>query len=116
MIFQAILIILLLLFFLYALRARRQSPLARLVAASFAAALIVLAAFPGISSRAAAALGIGRGVDLLFYIAHLLAIFVGFRFYLKFKELEDRIVTLSRNIALRDASAEDGREGRSAEK
>lgn len=45
-------------------------------------------------------LGVGRGTDLLLYVLVLAFLFTTLGFYSRFKDMEDRIVQLSRYIAL----------------
>ena len=47
--------------------------------------------------------GVSRGVDLLFYLSHLMLFFVAFVYYLKFKKMEARFTKLVRQLALERA-------------
>ena len=46
---------------------------------------ILLAIFPDLSSRIATLLHVGRGTDLIFYLAVLVGLFVASNFYFRFK-------------------------------
>ncbi|HEV3090256.1 MAG TPA: DUF2304 domain-containing protein [Candidatus Cybelea sp.] len=61
---------------------------------------IVLAIFPGLSSRVAAVLHVGRGTDLIFYFAILAGLFIASNFYFRFKRQEEMLITLARQSAL----------------
>ena len=58
--------------------------------------------FPESTTVAAQWVGIGRGTDLVFYLTSFAVMFLAALVYLKFKRLEDRIATLTSELALRD--------------
>jgi len=61
---------------------------------------------PGITTKIAAAFGIGRGADLVFYVAILL-MFLGFWMtYMRLRHLRKEMTSLVRHIAI--LQAEDG--------
>ena len=53
--------------------------------------MLLFAIQPDWSTRVAHRVGISRGVDLLFYLSHLMLFFVAFAYYLKFKKMEARL-------------------------
>ena len=65
--------------------------------------ICILIAFPELSTSIAHLFGIGRGVDFLFYIAHLLVIVVLVHQYQKQQDQDRKIVKLLREMAIRDA-------------
>lgn len=65
--------------------------------------MLAFALQPEWSNRVAHSVGISRGVDLLFYLSHLMLLFIAFMYFLKFKEMEARLVRLVRQIALENA-------------
>lgn|GEM_PF-1393018 len=62
----------------------------------------VLIIFPWIASYLALRLNVGRGVDLVLYVAIVLNAFVIANFYFRFKRDEQTIVQLVRAIALQN--------------
>ncbi len=62
----------------------------------------VVVLVPNIASRAAAALGITRGVDLVMYVAVLVLCYLIFRVLVKIESLEQEITKIVRAVALRD--------------
>jgi hypothetical protein len=64
-----------------------------------------LAIFPGLSSKVASFLNVGRGTDLVFYFAVLCGLFVASNFYFRFKRNEEALVLLARRIAIDHAEA-----------
>lgn len=61
---------------------------------------ILLAIFPNLSSRVAAVLHVGRGTDLIFYVAILAGLFIASNFYFRFKRQEEMLISLARRSAL----------------
>lgn len=102
--FQIILIIalvsLLVLYFIYF----KNQLIIRLILIGTFSFGIFLAINPGFSIKAANALGIGRGVDLLFYISILFG-FIGFIvLYAKYRKMELLLTELIRKEAIRNSS------------
>ena len=58
---------------------------------------------PDYTSQLAVAVGIGRGADLVFYMAILAGASVSFYFYQRTRQLENLITELIRREALRNA-------------
>jgi small membrane protein len=61
---------------------------------------IVLAIFPNLSSRVASLLHVGRGTDLIFYVAILAGLFIASNFYFRFKRQEEMLIALARRDAI----------------
>ena len=74
----------------------------RILLVGFAGLVIFTILFPETTTVAAQWLGIGRGTDLVFYLTSFAVMFLAALVYLKFKRLEDRIATLTTELALRD--------------
>ena len=74
----------------------------RLLLIGFAGLVIFTVLFPETTTVAANWVGIGRGTDLVFYLTSFAVMFLAAMVYLKFKRLEDRIATLTTELALRD--------------
>ena len=58
---------------------------------------------PDMSMRLANILGIGRGADLLLYVAILVSIAILFKIYLRFATLENQLTVLIRHLAISEA-------------
>lgn len=72
----------------------------RLLLLGFAGLVVFTIVFPETTTRAAGWLGIGRGTDLVFYLTSFAVMFLAALVYLKFKRLEDRIASLTAELAL----------------
>jgi len=79
---------------------KRLSGVQLLVVIAIAALGIVLAIFPALSSRVAEVLHVGRGTDLIFYLALLAGLFVASNFYFRFKRHEQALIALARQSAI----------------
>ena len=77
----------------------------RILLVAFAGLVIFTILFPETTTIAAQWLGIGRGTDLVFYLTSFAVMFLAALVYLKFKRLEDRIATLTTELALREFDA-----------
>ena len=82
---------------------KRLSGAETLVIFAIAVAGIVLAIFPGLSTRVANVLHVGRGTDLVFYFAVLAGLFVASNFYFRFKKHEEALIALARQNAIERA-------------
>ncbi|MBZ5711356.1 DUF2304 domain-containing protein [Nannocystis pusilla] len=87
------------LLFHFFVRARRR-PVQKLAMTVVFAGIIFLVIFPDVSTWCAHAVGVGRGVDLVFYLSSLVLLFLCFNLYLGQKTLEDRMTILVRELAL----------------
>ncbi|HLY02468.1 MAG TPA: DUF2304 domain-containing protein [Candidatus Cybelea sp.] len=66
---------------------------------------VVLAIFPGLATQVATFLHVGRGTDLLLYLAVLAGLFVASNFYFRFKRQEAILIALARQSAIDHAHA-----------
>ncbi len=78
----------------------------RLLLIGFAGLVTFTILFPETTTVAAGWLGIGRGTDLVLYLTSFAVMFLAALVYLKFKRLEDRIATLTTELALRQFDEE----------
>ena len=106
MIFKYILIVLLACFLFYVLLLPRRSLLRKSFILLFVALMLAFTVNPEWSTELARLVGVGRGVDLLFYLSHLVLFFIAFMYYLKFRELEVRFTKLVRQLALSSAQGQ----------
>ncbi len=83
----------------------RRTSLLQLLFVLAASVLIVFVIFPDWSTVVANAVGIGRGVDLITYLGLLSLSISHLLHLLKIRKLEDRLVSLARNIAVREEKA-----------
>lgn len=60
-------------------------------------------AFPEFLSLLANLLGIGRGADLVFYLAILVMLGAFFAVYLRFRRIDEQMTRIIRHLAIRDA-------------
>ena len=81
----------------------------RILLIAFAGLVTFTILFPETTTVAAGWLGIGRGTDLVFYLTSFAVMFLAALVYLKFKRLEDRIATLTTELALREFDQETAR-------
>jgi len=72
----------------------------RLLGAGIGALLAVFVIFPDVSTRIGHFFGIGRGVDFLFYLAHLFVLYIVIRLYVRQQHLRMEVTELTRTIAL----------------
>jgi small membrane protein len=66
---------------------------------------VLLAIFPALSTEVAMVLHVGRGTDLIFYVAVLAGLFVASNFYFRFKRHEEMLIALARQSAVDHAQA-----------
>lgn len=59
--------------------------------------------YPQATNDIANWLGVGRGADLLFYLTSVAVIYLGLHSYVRFRQLEQKMVKLTRQIALLEA-------------
>ena len=69
-----------------------------------AVAMVVAVLFPETTNRAAHAVGVGRGADLLLYLLTLAFIAYGINHYLHQQAEKDRLFRLARKVALIEAN------------
>ena len=73
-----------------------------LCALTFLAAGVLLVGFPNAASWVAVRLNVGRGSDLVIYLAIVGGLFVAANFYFRFKHQEQQLATIVREIALQN--------------
>lgn len=66
--------------------------------------------FPNIIARMANFVGVGRGVDLIIYIAICVLLYVVFRYNLRINKLEKNITDIVRKVALNEPQKREGEE------
>jgi small membrane protein len=100
---QAILVLALALGLYLYLTRLRSTLLDRVLVFLASGAVLLLVIFPELSTVVAGWLGVGRGVDLVFYLAHAGVALVIILLYAKLRRQEDQIQILTRELALRSA-------------
>ena len=88
--------------YLFFFRLKKPLP-ARIVGLLLGAALSVFIVFPDWSDVVAQQFGIGRGVDMVLYVAQVLWAHMLIRLYVSHKALQYRVTELTRAIALASA-------------
>ena len=106
MTFKYFLVAVLIGFIFYLLLLPRLDAVRKAVIAFVVLTMLVFAIQPDWSTDVAHRVGVSRGVDLLFYVSHLVLFFVAFLYFLKFKKMEARLTKLVRQLALERARAE----------
>ena len=96
-------------FFVYILLLPRKSMLRKGFVLAFVLVMVAFVLNPEWSSAIAARVGVGRGVDLMFYLSHLALFFIAFVYYLKFKDVELRFTRLVQQLALSGANSSQSR-------
>ncbi|PYO11863.1 MAG: hypothetical protein DMD75_09300 [Candidatus Rokuibacteriota bacterium] len=103
MTFKYFLVAVLISFIFYLLLLPRVGYLRKGVIFAFVLVMLIFAIQPDWSTYVAHLVGISRGVDLLFYLTHLILLFIAFVYFLKLKEMELRFTKLVRELALEAA-------------
>lgn len=109
MIIQALLVIILIGMIAGFLRSRstsRTKAYKKILLVLFVLSAIVVVIFPDITTQVAHFVGIGRGADLLLYGLTVVIIFMLLNTYVKDREEQRRIVSLSRKVAILEALIE----------
>jgi len=75
----------------------------RLILVALVAIAILSILYPGLTTRAANAVGVGRGTDLLLYALTAVFLYVVVGFYLKFRDVERQLTILARRYAVDEA-------------
>ena len=100
MMIQFLLTVILLGVFIYAMSQRRRSaPVSALIMAVSIVG-IVLVLFPELTNRAAHAVGVGRGADLVFYCFILITLGAVFNIHLRLRAASETATELARALAL----------------
>lgn len=84
-------------------RSQRTRAAKKLVFILFAGASIIAILFPSVVQRAAAAVGVGRGSDLVLYLTVVLVLYIGVDFYLRLQDVDDQVTRLTRALAISEA-------------
>lgn len=88
----------------------RSGLLDRLIVLVFAGVGVVMAVIPNFTTKLANLVGVGRGVDLFFYLAIVGLGFMCLLLYSKIRDLESAITELTRALAVRKANTPEGAE------
>ena len=91
-------------FFIFLRRNRLPIHIMTVFALIVAGAVAVI--FPDITQDAADVVGVGRGADLVMYIAIVAVMFVLLHYYTKFVELQRQVTELTRELAILRAEVE----------
>jgi hypothetical protein len=83
----------------------------RIVAVGLAALAVASVLHPGITQWLAERLGVTRGTDLVLYLFVVVSATTWVSFSLRFRDQEQRLVTVVRTMALRDAALVHGLPG-----
>jgi hypothetical protein len=86
----------------------RSGVLDRVIVLLFAVAGAVMAIVPDFTTRIANLVGVGRGVDLFFYLAIIGLAFICLLLYSRVRELESSITDLARSVATKKAEGPEG--------
>lgn len=83
--------------------AARSRAWKRLILVALVGIAIVSILNPGMTTRVANLVGVGRGTDLLLYALTAVFLYVVVGFYLKFRDVERQLTILARRVALDEA-------------
>ena len=95
----------------YFLVATRRSAFQRLFVLFLFGAGILFVLRPELSNDAARLVGIGRGADLVLYVSTLFLLFLSVNHYLRFKDVDEKLTRLVRQLALMQPVLRDERDG-----
>jgi len=98
---------------LYFLVLTKRTAAQRLFVLGFFGAGLLFILQPDLANALAHSVGIGRGADLILYLSTLFLIFLSLNFYIRFRALEDAIVVIARDIAVRHPVRREGDAGKS---
>lgn len=98
--FQLLVVAFLVLVFMFYFRFFRTRITDKIVVLMGASSILFFVIFPDYLSDIAHLVGVGRGVDLVFYISLLLGAFVIFVMYTKILALEKSLTDVARQVAL----------------
>lgn len=84
----------------FVFRRRNRLPLHIMLVFLLLAAGAVAVVFPMLTTDVANFLGVGRGADLITYIAIVTVMFVLVHYYTKFVELQQQVTDLTRELAI----------------
>lgn len=83
----------------------RSAVVDKLLVVCIMAAGVFMVAFPELTNKLAAALGVGRGADLVFYLFIVGVCYLMLLMYAKMKRLERQLAELARKQALIEVSS-----------
>lgn len=106
---QALLLVLISAGLFYYLRRLRSKLRDRMIVVGLALAGATFVLFPETTTALADWAGVGRGVDLIFYLSFVMLAFVQLLVYSKLRHMEAKITDLARAAALQQASHEETR-------
>ncbi len=107
---QFILIVLLALVIYIYFSRLRSSIFDRLIVLFLAALGIIMTVAPDFTTKVAHVVGVGRGVDLFFYLSILGLAFVCLLLYSRLRDLQASITELTRALAIKNVNAPDDAE------
>ncbi|MGC4036027.1 MAG: DUF2304 domain-containing protein [Chitinophagaceae bacterium] len=107
---QLLLIVGILLLFVYSYTRLRSSYFDAFLIILFAAIEIFFVFFPDYTTVIAHYLGVGRGVDMIFYLAILFFAFICMKLYHKVRKLEQTITNIIREKGIKNAAFLGGKE------
>ena len=84
------------------LRTKKTSPAAFVLLVVLWIFLLLFTFKPDLTVPLANLFGIGRGIDLLLIIGLLISLYMGFRLYIKFDDMNQQINDLVRELAIRN--------------
>lgn len=83
----------------------RSAVVDKLLIVCIMAAGVFMVAFPELTNKLAAALGVGRGADLVFYLFIVAFCYLMLLVYAKIKKMERQLAELARKQALMDVKS-----------
>ena|SRR3989344_9225747 len=84
----------------------------KIAIAVFALVAVCAILFPSLTNDLAHAVGVSRGADLLLYLETIVLIFVCLNFYIQGKRDQQRLATLTRRMAILEASVRHKKSGK----
>jgi hypothetical protein len=100
---QAILLMLILILGVYLLRRSRSRLVGRVVMILLVLTLSIFVLFPEFTTWIANQLGVGRGVDFLFYVFALFVLYALVLLSIRLRDQDRKITQITRALAIRDA-------------
>lgn len=88
---------------IYAYRKFRNSIVDAVMMSLFILSGLTMVVFPELTNKIAHVMGVGRGVDLIFYFCILFFIFITVKLYARIRRLEQLITEVVRNNSMRAA-------------
>ncbi len=88
---------------------RNRLPFHIILVFALLAAAAAAVVFPNLTQDAANLVGVGRGADLVFYLAIVVIMFVLLHYYTKFVELQRKLTDMTREVAILRTELEQAR-------